>query len=110
MNKTELIGRMCETGGMSRKYATTAVNEMLKALTDALRRGENVTIPGFGTFMVKNKPERQGRNPQTGETMTVPARKVPVFKPGSTLKSVVAGAAAPTTTHRIIETNKSQNE
>ena len=91
MHKTELIGRMCETGGMSRKYATNAVNEMLKALTDALRRGENVTIPGFGTFMVKNKPERQSRNPKTGETITVPARKVPAFKPGSSLKGVVAG-------------------
>ena len=92
MNKTELIGRMCETGGMSRKYATNAVNEMLKALTDALKRGENVTLPGFGTFMVKNRPERQGRNPHTGEMMIVPARKVPVFKPGRTLKSTVAAA------------------
>lgn len=92
MYKTELIDSMCETGGMSRKYAMTAVDAMLKTIKDALRRGENVTIPGFGTFMVKNKPERQGRNPQTGETMIVPARKVPAFKPGSTLKSAVAGS------------------
>ena len=56
MYKTELIDSMCETGGMSRKYATTTVDAMLKTIKDALRRGENVTIPGFGTFMVKNKP------------------------------------------------------
>lgn len=90
MKKSELIERMVEKEGMSRKYATNAVDAMLTAITEGLKRGESITLPGFGTFSVKERAEHQGRNPQTGEIMTFAARRVPVFKPGRGLKEVVA--------------------
>ena len=90
LKKGELIERMAEKEGMSKKYATTAVDAMLESITDALKRGETVVLPGFGSFGVRNRAERQGRNPLTGETIIVAARRVPVFKPGRSLKESVS--------------------
>lgn len=89
MNKEELIDRVASTNGETRKEALTAVEAVFEGITDALRRGEKVTLVGFGTFHVKRRAARDGRNPQTGAKIRIPARKIPVFTPGKDLKTAV---------------------
>ena len=89
MNKTELISAVAEKGGMDKKTAEKAVNAVFGAVTDALKAGEKIQLVGFGTFEVRERAEKQGRNPRTGETMVVPASKVPAFKAGAALKNAV---------------------
>ena len=90
MNKTELIAAVAEKTDLSKKDADAAVSAVLGAITDALKAGDNMQLVGFGTFEVRNRAAKQGRNPRTGETMTVPASKVPAFKAGKALKDAVA--------------------
>ena len=89
MNKTELIAAVAEKTDLSKKDADAAVSAVLGAITDALKAGDKIQLVGFGTF-VRNRAAKQGRNPRTGETMTVPASKVPAFKAGKALKDAVA--------------------
>ena len=90
MNKTELIAAVAEKTDLSKKDADAAVSAVLGAITDALKAGDKIQLVGFGTFEVAERPEREGRNPSTGKTMTVPASKVPAFKAGKALKDAVA--------------------
>ncbi|MCI5796846.1 MAG: HU family DNA-binding protein [Ruminococcus sp.] len=90
MNKTELIAAVAEKADLSKKDADAAVSAVLGAITDALKAGDKIQLVGFGTFEVRNRAAKQGRNPRTGETMTVPASKVPAFKAGKALKDAVA--------------------
>ena len=90
MNKTELIAAVAEKTDLSKKGADAAVSAVLGAITDALKAGDKIQLVGFGTFEVRNRAAKQGRNPRTGETMTVPASKVPAFKAGKALKDAVA--------------------
>ena len=90
MNKTELIAAVAEKTDLSKKDADAAVSAVLGAITDALKAGDKSQLVGFGTFEVRNRAAKQGRNPRTGETMTVPASKVPAFKAGKALKDAVA--------------------
>lgn len=90
MNKTELIAAVAEKTDLSKKDADAAVSAVLGAITDALKAGDKIQLVGFGTFDVRNRAAKQGRNPRTGETMTVPASKVPAFKAGKALKDAVA--------------------
>lgn len=90
MNKTELIAAVAEKTDLSKKDADAAVLAVLGAITDALKAGDKIQLVGFGTFEVRNRAAKQGRNPRTGETMTVPASKVPAFKAGKALKDAVA--------------------
>ena len=90
MNKTELIAAVAEKTDLSKKDADAAVSAVLDAITDALKAGDKIQLVGFGTFEVRNRAAKQGRNPRTGETMTVPASKVPAFKAGKALKDAVA--------------------
>lgn len=90
MNKTELIAAIAEKTDLSKKDADAAVSAVLGAITDALKAGDKIQLVGFGTFEVRNRAAKQGRNPRTGETMTVPASKVPAFKAGKALKDAVA--------------------
>ena len=90
MNKTELIAAVAEKTDLSKKDADAAVSAVLGAITDALKAGDKIQLVGFGTFEVRNRASKQGRNPRTGETMTVPASKVPAFKAGKALKDAVA--------------------
>lgn len=90
MNKTELIAAVAEKTDLSKKDADAAVSAVLGAITDALKVGDKIQLVGFGTFEVRNRAAKQGRNPRTGETMTVPASKVPAFKAGKALKDAVA--------------------
>ncbi len=90
MNKTELIAAVAEKTDLSKKDADAAVSAVLGAITDAVKAGDKIQLVGFGTFEVRNRAAKQGRNPRTGETMTVPASKVPAFKAGKALKDAVA--------------------
>ena len=90
MNKTELIAAVAEKTDLSKKDADAAVSAVLGAITDALKAGDKIQLVGFGTFEGRNRAATQGRKPRTGETMTVPASKVPAFKAGKALKDAVA--------------------
>ena len=90
MNKTELIAEVAEKAEMSKKDAEAAVTAAINAVTESLRRGEKVQLVGFGSFEIKNRAARMGRNPQTKELVPIAASRVPVFKAGKALKDVVA--------------------
>ncbi len=89
MNKTELVAAVAEETKLSKKDSQKAVNAVLETITNELEKGEKVTLVGFGTFEVRNRAERQGRNPATRETITIPASKSPAFKAGKGLKDRV---------------------
>ncbi len=90
MNKTELIAAVAEKAGLSKKDADAAVSAVVASVTEALSKGEKVQLVGFGTYEVKARPARVGRNPQTKKEIKIPATKVPVFKAGKALKDAVA--------------------
>ena len=90
MNKTELIAAVAEKAELSKKDAETAVTATIDAITEALVREEKVQLVGFGSFEIKSRAERVGRNPKTKETIQIPASKAPVFKAGKALKDAVA--------------------
>lgn len=89
MRKQDLVNVVKEKSGLSESASGEVVNEMFSAIEDALKGGDEVTISGFGSFKVVERSSRQGRNPQTGEPMTIAARKSPVFRPGTQLKRAV---------------------
>ena len=89
MTKVELIASVAAEAGMSKKDAEKAVNAALAAITEELKNGGKVSLVGFGTFEVRERQERQGRNPQTKEPMTIAASKLPAFKAGKALKDAV---------------------
>ncbi len=89
MNKTELIAAVAAKGELDKKVAEKAVNAVFGALTDALKDGDKVQLIGFGTFEVRERAEKTARNPRTGESMVVPASKVPAFKAGKALKDAI---------------------
>ena len=90
MNKAELINAVAEKAALSKKDSEAAVNAALEAITGALSDGEKVQLVGFGSFEVKKREARVGRNPKTKEAIEIPASKVPVFKAGKALRDVVA--------------------
>ena len=90
MNKTELIAALTEKTGFTKKDAEKALNAFVDVVTESLTKGEKVQIVGFGSFEVKDRPERIARNPQAPEQeITIPASKAPVFKAGKSLKDSV---------------------
>jgi len=89
MNKAELINNMAEAADISKAAADRALLGFLKAVTDSLQKGDNVTLVGFGTFSVSERAARTGRNPQTGKEIQIAARKVAKFKPGKKLAEAV---------------------
>lgn len=91
MNKPQLIEQIAKHGGMSKADAARALEAVPLALGNALMGGEKVSIPGFGTFEAVEKPERQGRNPKTGETIAIAACKAVKFKAAKALKEAVNG-------------------
>ena len=86
MNKTELITAMAEASGLTKKDCDTALNAFVDTLQTALKSGDKVQLLGFGTFEVKERAARTGRNPSTGETIEIPASKTPSFKAGKGLR------------------------
>lgn len=89
MNKSEFIQAMAEKSDLSVKDATAALNATLETIQESLRKGEPVSFVGFGTFEVKERAARTGRNPQTKQPVEIPASKVPSFKAGKSLKEAV---------------------
>lgn len=89
MNKAELIEAIADSADLTKADAARALDGMIDAITAALRKGETVSLVGFGSFVVKERAERQGRNPQTGDSITISAAKIPSFKAGKALKDAV---------------------
>ena len=89
MNRTELVAAMAEATELSKKDAEAALKAFIDAVTAEMKKGEKVQLVGFGTFEVSERAAREGRNPQTGETMTIAASKSPKFKAGKALKDAV---------------------
>ena len=91
MRKQELVKAVAEELGKSESEASNAVNAVFSVIESNLSRGEDVTVSGFGSFKVVERSAREGRNPQTGEAMTIAAKKAPVFRAGTQLKRSVEG-------------------
>ncbi len=91
MNKQDVVAAVARTSGISKTSADTAVGAIFAAITDALRKGEDVRLVGFGTFSTRRRAARQGRNPRTGATIQIPASTQPKFKAGRPLKDAVNG-------------------
>jgi DNA-binding protein HU-beta len=91
MNRRDLAEAIASDTGLDVRAADAALGAAVSAITAALAAGDKVAIPGFGTFETRARAERSGRNPQTGETMTIAASTAPVFKPASALKQAVNG-------------------
>ena len=89
MNKAELIAAIAAKTGETKKSAEETVNAFVAVVTEALQKGEKVQLVGFGSFEVRKRAPRKGRNPQTKEEIKIPASKAPVFKAGKALKDVV---------------------
>ncbi len=89
MNKSELIDAVANAAGLSKADATKAVDAFASTVTGALKKGDQVTLVGFGTFTVRERAARTGRNPRTGASINIPASKVPGFKAGKALKDAV---------------------
>ena len=89
MNKSELVDAVSNAAELSKSDAARAVDGVIGAITQALKSGDQVTVVGFGTFLVRQREARAGRNPRTGETIQIKASKVPAFKAGKALKDAV---------------------
>ena len=89
MNKTELIDHIAEAADLSKASATRALEATLEGITASLKQQEPVALVGFGTFLVRERAARKGRNPQTKEEIDIPAASVPAFKPGKALKDAL---------------------
>ena len=89
MNKTELVAAVAEQAGLSKKDAEAAVKAFTDVVAEALKAGDKIQLVGFGTFEVSERAAREGRNPRTGETMTIEASKTPKFKAGKALQDLV---------------------
>ncbi|MDQ7730248.1 nucleoid-associated protein HU-beta [Halomonas sp. SpR8] len=89
MNKSELIEAIAASADIPKAAATRALDAMVESVTDSLKKGDSVSLVGFGTFAIKERAARTGRNPQTGEPIQISAAKVPSFKAGKALKDAV---------------------
>ncbi len=89
MNKAELVSAIADKAELSKKDAESALKAFTDVVTEELQKGEKIQLVGFGTFEVSERAARTGRNPQTGEEMTIPASKAPKFKAGKALKDLV---------------------
>jgi len=91
MNKSELITAIAEHANLTKADAGRALDALTKTIETTLKTGDAITLVGFGTFAVKDRAERSGRNPQTGQEITIAAAKIPSFKAGKALKDAVNG-------------------
>jgi DNA-binding protein HU-beta len=89
MNKGDLINKVAEGAGITKAQASDALNAVIEGISGALKSGDKITLIGFGTFSVSQRDERTGRNPQTGASITIPAKKMVKFKPGKELSDSV---------------------
>lgn len=89
MNKTDLVNAIAVKSGLNKKNSEAALNAFVESVEDSLKKGDKVVLVGFGTFEVRKRAARKGRNPQTKKEITIPASKAPVFKAGKGLKDIV---------------------
>ncbi|MDA3130785.1 HU family DNA-binding protein [Aliibacillus thermotolerans] len=89
MNKTDLINAVAEQAELSKKDAARAVDAVFDSITESLKKGDKIQLVGFGSFEVRERAARKGRNPQTGAEIEIPASKNPAFRPGKQLKDAV---------------------
>lgn len=89
MNKTDLVGSVADKTGMTKRDVEKIIGALLATVEETLKEGERVQLVGFGTFEVRDRKSRKGRNPQTGQEIDIPATKVPAFKAGKALKDAV---------------------
>lgn len=89
MNKAELVSAIADTGELSKADAGRAIDALIEVIKKGLKKGDTITLVGFGTFSVRKRAARQGRNPQTGATIKIKASKNPAFKAGKALKDAV---------------------
>jgi len=89
MNKAELVAAIAKDLGLTKTDVNRVLDSLVEQVTRTLKKGERVTLVGFGTFIVSRRRTREGRNPQTGEAIKIPGRRVPRFSPGKELKDVV---------------------
>ena len=89
MNKSELIDQVAKESGLSKIDAGRAIDALVGAVTESLKKGDDVTLVGFGSFTVGERAARSGRNPRTGETINIAAAKTPKFRPGKALKDAL---------------------
>ena len=96
MTKADIVDKVCDrVGGFSKKEAADLVDNVFDVMKDVLERGEKIKISGFGNFVVRDKKPRPGRNPQTGQEITIEARRVLTFKPSNVLKAALNGPLTP---------------
>ena len=91
MNKSDLIAAVAAKTGDTKKDAEASINALIDVIAESLKDGEKIQVVGFGSFEVRERAERKGRNPQTGKEMKIAAKKAPVFKAGKALKDAVNG-------------------
>ena len=89
MTKAELVDEVAKETDLTKKDAEVVVQTVLDSITDALQRGEGIELRGFGSFRIRSRSSRQGRNPKTGSSVSVPAKNIPHFKPGKELKDLI---------------------
>ncbi|MEH7532377.1 DNA-binding protein [Priestia megaterium] len=89
MKKNELVDAVATKSELTKQDSKKAVDALFETISHTLAKGEKIQLVGFGTFEIRERAERTGRNPQTGEEMTIPATKIPAFKPGKELKEAV---------------------
>ena len=89
MTKSELIEKVAKKSNLTKRAASDSVNQTFDIIRDSLIRGEKVVVTGFGTFLIRSRVARRGRNPQTGETIQIPQKKTPGFSAGKTLKRLI---------------------
>jgi DNA-binding protein HU-beta len=90
MNKTDLVGRIAKDTDIPKSTALNVLNSTLGSITEALKKGQSVTLVGFGTFTIAERKARKGRDPQTKKEIRIPAKRVPKFRAGKALRAVVA--------------------
>jgi integration host factor subunit beta len=95
MTKAELVDEVARVVQLTKKQAETIVNIVFDSIVDSLRAGQKIELRGFGSFRLRNRKSRTGRNPKTGEKVDVPSKKIPYFKPGKELKELINRAAVP---------------
>ncbi len=89
MTKAELIEEVSRVSDLTKKHSEIIVDTVFKSIINALHRGDKIELRGFGSFRIRQRESRKGRNPKTGERVDVPAKKVPYFKPGKELKELI---------------------
>ena len=89
MTKNELIEKVAKKANLTKRASSDAVNQTFNLIKDALIKGEKIVVTGFGTFLIRSRAARRGRNPQTGETIQIPSKKTPGFTAGKTLKRLI---------------------